>query len=71
MIMDNWMFILTAITFTGFGYYVGHTTALYYDVKLITQNVIDQLEEKGFINKIINEEGDEELVPHPEARKTQ
>ncbi|MGY8865978.1 MAG: hypothetical protein ACKVJK_10135 [Methylophagaceae bacterium] len=65
--MENWMFLITAVVFTGFGFYAGRESSIYYDVKLITQNVIDQLEDHGFIHKIINDDGEEELVLHPGA----
>tara|TARA_B110000977_G_scaffold167808_1_gene216632 strand:+ start:914 stop:1135 length:222 start_codon:yes stop_codon:yes gene_type:complete len=67
MIMENWMFISTALVFTGFGFYIGRESAIFYDVRDITQNVIDQLEDKGYIHKTLNEDGEEELVLHPGA----
>ena len=52
------------------GFYWGRERTIYIDVSQITESVIDQLEALGFIHKIINEDGEEELVPHPEAIKT-
>lgn len=65
--MEQWMYWATAIIFTSLGYFMGHRDKITYDVRSITQNVIDQLEARGFIYKIINDEGEEELVPHPQA----
>jgi|TARA_B110000908_G_C9867705_1_gene276964 uncharacterized protein YgfB (UPF0149 family) len=65
----DWMFLTTALVFTVFGYWCGREAALYIDVREITQSVIDQLEDKGFLAKIINEEGEEELVQHPKAQR--
>jgi len=70
MIFEQWMFWLTAVVFTGMGFYWGRERTIYIDVSQITESVIDQLEALGFIHKIINEDGEEELVPHPEAIKT-
>ena len=61
------MFWVTAIVFTGLGFYWGRERAIYIDVAKVTENVIDQLELLGFIHKVINEAGEEELVPHPQA----
>jgi len=63
----DWMYWVTAIIFTALGYFMGQRDKISYDVRSITQNVIDQLEALGLVYKIINDEGEEELVPHPQA----
>jgi len=63
--MNEIHFFITAIVFTLLGWYWGKNASVYLDVREITQNVITQLQEKGFLAMIINERGEEELVPHP------
>ena len=63
----DWMYWVTAIIFTALGYFMGQRDKISYDVRSITQNVIDQLEALGLVYKIINDKGEEELVPHPQA----
>lgn len=63
--MNEIHFFITAIVFTLLGLYWGRHMSIYLDVREVTKNVISQLEEKGFLAMIINERGEEELVPHP------
>ena len=65
MYIEQWVFWVTAIVFTGVGYYFASNHFVYQDVKRITQNVIDTLNSEGFLYTEFDDRGEEQLVRHP------
>ena len=62
--METWMFLITAIIFTGMGWFMRSDNLSFKQSKANTQQVIDTLIEMGYVK--VEGEGDEaEMIRWP------